>query len=360
MRIVIAPDSFGGTLSACEAAAAIAEGWQRRRPEDQVVAIPLSDGGEGLTDVLGGGEDVWLTSEVSGPMGHPVDAAMLLRDDGSAVIESARACGLHLVPPHDPNPLLATTYGVGELIEAARDAGATRIIIGLGGSATVDGGAGALTGLGFRLTVADGSGLKVGGGDLGRIARIDRGWAADGWDGIDIELLTDVRAPLIDAARVFGPQKGATDEMIETLEKSMARWQEVALRDLDHDADPDEPGAGAAGGLGFGLAAGLGATYRDGAATVADLQGLDELLDAANIVITGEGRIDDTTADGKVLSEVLRRAKERAVRVLAVAGQAQVWPEGVADLEESAPDGPGADPAAEVADAAERLAARVD
>ncbi|MFO7595622.1 MAG: glycerate kinase, partial [Desulfocurvibacter africanus] len=175
MRVVIAPDGFGGTLGPRDAAAAIARGWLRVRPHDEVVLAPLSDGGEGLLDVLAGPDDTWVTTEVVGPLGLPVDAAFLLRRDGTAVIESARACGLALVPPSRRSPLETTTFGVGELLLAARDAGASRVLLGLGGSATVDGGAGALTGLGYRLRVADGSGLKIGGRDLGRIDRVEPG-----------------------------------------------------------------------------------------------------------------------------------------------------------------------------------------
>lgn len=359
MKVVIAPDSFGGTLSPREAAAAIAEGWRRARPADEVVTVPLSDGGEGLLDAVAHPDDTWLTTEACGPMGHPLDTALLLRGDGTAIIESALVCGLDLVAPPARDPLGATTYGVGEVLDAARDAGATRLLVGLGGSATVDGGAGALTGLGFRLRVADGSGLKVGGRDLHRVAAAERGWARDDWDEVEVVLLADVTTRLGEAARRFGPQKGALPGAVAQLEAGLSAWAEVAERDLAGGAPlRDQPGSGAAGGLGFGLAAGIGATFTRGAAAVADLVGLDRMLDGADLVVTGEGRLDDTTTEGKVVTEVLRRAEARAIPTVIVAGQVAGEVPGVSDIEPAAPGGPGPSPEDEVAAAAERLGRR--
>jgi glycerate kinase len=359
VKVVIAPDSFGGTLSPRQAADAIADGWRRGRPGDEVVAVPLSDGGEGLLDALGTPDDRWLTTEACGPLGHPLEARLLLRPDGTAVIESALVCGLALVEDRRRNPLVATTYGVGELLDAACDAGARRILVGLGGSATVDGGAGALTGLGFRLRVADGSGLKVGGADLHRVHAAERGWAREDWDAVEVVLLADVRTPLPDAARRFGPQKGALPDAVPRLEAGLAAWAEVAERDLAGGRRlRDEPGTGAAGGLGFGLAAALGARIVPGADAVAELVALDAALAGAALVVTGEGRIDDTTGEGKVVTEVRRRARRRGIPTLAVAGQVTGAPAGLADTEAAAPGGPGEHPGAEVAAAAERLAVR--
>ncbi len=319
MRVVIAPDSFGGTLTAREAAAALAEGWHAERPDDEVVVVPMSDGGEGLLDVVHTGHDIAVTGEVCGPLGLPTDGWVSLRADGTAVIESAVACGLALVPDDRRTPMRTTTYGVGELIDLAVSAGATRILVGLGGSSTVDGGAGALTGLGFRLRVADGSGLKIGGADLGRVASVERGWAQVD-DDLEVELLADVEDTLDQAAPVYGPQKGATPDDVAALEQALATWADVAERDFDRPGTREVPGSGAAGGLGFGLMVGLGAVMTPGARRVADLVGLDDALDGAGLVLTGEGRLDATSTRGKVVGEVLRRAGARGVPVRAVVG----------------------------------------
>jgi glycerate 2-kinase len=265
VRVVIAPDGFGGVLPASAVAGAIAEGWRRVRPDDELDLRPLSDGGEGLLDVLARDGDTTVEVEVAGPHGHPLHAPLLLREDGTAVVESALACGLALVPEEQRSPMPATTYGVGQLVEAARGAGAQRILVGLGGSASVDGGTGALNGLGFRLRVEDGSGLKVGGADLHRVRRVEPTWVAD-FGGIDVELLADVDVVLADAAPLFGPQKGATPEQVEQLTRALEIWAEVAERDLGAAGARQRPGAGAAGGLGFGLAVGLDAPLLDGAA----------------------------------------------------------------------------------------------
>lgn len=364
MKVVVAPDSFGGTLTAREAAAAIARGWAQARPGDQLTQMPMSDGGEGLLDVVATNADTWLTAEVADPLGHPRDAAFLLRADGTAVVESAEACGLHLVAAERRNPLHTTSYGVGQLLDAARRAGARRILVGLGGSATVDGGAGALTGLGFRLRTEDGGGVKVGGDDLCRIAHAGTGWASGAWSSLDVELLADVETVLADAARVFGPQKGATPQMVARLEQGLAVWAEVAERDLPGASASRQglahgTGTGAAGGLGFGLAAALGARLRPGARAVADLVGLDVAVHDCDVVVTGEGRLDATTAAGKVVSEIARLARIQGARALVVAGQVTDVPPGIDHHEAAAPDGPGMDAAGEVAAAAERLAGRL-
>lgn len=335
MQVVIAPDGMGGLLPADDVAAALARGWQRERPDDRVVQVPMSDGGEGLLGVLRGADDRVETVEVAGPRGHPVDAPVLLRPDGTAVVESAHACGLALLAPEWRDPLHATTYGVGELLDAARGLGARHVLVGLGGSATVDGGAGALTGLGFRLRVADGSGLKVGGGELRRIDRIERTWVAPAWGDVDVELLADVRTPLAEAARTFGPQKGAVPEAVEQLEAALQAWARVVGRDLDVPDLATRAGTGAAGGLAYGLAAGLGARLVPGAARVADHLGLDAALGGADLVVTGEGRVDATSWEGKVVGEVHRRARASTVPVALAAGVADdaVIPQEVVGVE---------------------------
>ena len=322
MQVVIAPDGMGGVLPAGDVAAALARGWERERPDDRVVQVPMSDGGEGLLEVLRAVDDRVETVEVAGPRGHPVDAPVLLRPDGTAVVESASACGLARLAPEWRDPLHTTTYGVGEVLDAARVFGARRVLVGLGGSATVDGGAGALTGLGFRLRVADGSGLKVGGGELLRIDRIERTWVDPAWGEVDVELLADVRTPLADAARTFGPQKGASPEAVEQLETALQVWARVAGRDLGVPDLAERGGTGAAGGLGYGLAAGLGARLVPGAARVADHLDLDTVVRGADLVVTGEGTVDATSWQGKVVGEVHRRARGSQVPVALVAGVA--------------------------------------
>jgi glycerate 2-kinase len=322
----------------------------------------LSDGGEGLLDVVATPADTWVTTEVAGPLGHPVDAALLLRADGTAVVESATACGLQLVPAAQRDPLRATTYGVGQLLDAARDVGASRILVGLGGSATVDGGAGALTGLGYRLTVADGSGLKIGGDDLSRVAAATRGWAED-WSDLEVVLLADVPHVLADAAPVFGPQKGASPGVVDALGDALATWADVVERDLADRPHRDDAGSGAAGGLGFGLRCALPrARWARGVDEVAAIVGLDEALRGADIVVTGEGRLD-VTSSAKVVGAVAARARAAGARCAAVVGgvATDLVPPELADVqvEAAAPEGPGDDPAAEVIDAASRLASRI-
>lgn len=360
MRVVVAPDSFGGTLPAAAAGAAIAAGWQQVRPGDELTVVPMSDGGEGLLDALLArslAEAELHELEVVDPRGLATVARWLL-DGTTAVVESAEACGLHLLAEDRRDPLRTTTWGVGQLLDDARRAGASRILLGLGGSATVDGGAGALSGLGFRLTVADGSGLKIGGEDLPRVAGAVATWVAD-WSAVDVVLLADVDDVLAAAPATYGPQKGADAAAVAHLEQGLAAWRAVVERDLA--ADPGlaaTPGTGAAGGLGYGLAAGIGARFVAGADRVAELQGLDDALAGASLVLTGEGRLDATTAAGKVVASVARRAGAADVPTAAVVGRAAGDPVGLAAVEEAAPDGPGDDPAAEVAAAAARLAGR--
>ena len=359
MRVVIAPDGFGGTLTAREAAAAIAAGWRQVRPDDQLLERPMSDGGEGLLDTVSTRLDTWHHREVAGPQGHPRQAGFIVRADGSALIESAAACGLHLLPPQQRTPARATTYGVGQLLLAAAELGADPIRVGLGGTATVDGGTGALNALGFRLRVADGSGLKIGGEDLERLDSIGADWSPS--MDAEVELLADVTTPLAEAAERFGPQKGADAAQIAQLTGALANLARVAERDLG--ADPslvDVAGSGAAGGLGYGLAAALGARLVPGARAVAQLVGLEQALDGADLVVTGEGRLDATSAQGKVVAVVRDLATATGCRVDAVVGQQQGDLDGLDSVVAAAPDGPGDDPAAELARAAVRLATNVD
>lgn len=358
MQVVIAPDSFGGSLTSAEATEAIAQGWRQARPKDDLVLLPLADGGEGTLDVVAGRGDRFREVEVADPLGRPRRARWLRRDDGSALVESAEACGLWLLDEDERDPLRTTTYGVGQLLDAARRAGARRIDVGLGGSATVDGGAGALTALGLRVLRDDGQGLKIGGGELRAVDRVERGWLDEGWADVEVVLWADVTTPLTEAAATFGPQKGAAAAAVETLEEGLTRWADVVERDLG-GVRRDGSWTGAAGGLGFGLAGAFDARFEPGAAAVASAVGLRRAVAGADLLVTGEGRLDGTSAAGKVVGTVLESARDVRVRTVAVVGQATVSPDALADLETAAPAGPGEDPTAEVAAAAARLARRL-
>jgi glycerate 2-kinase len=315
VRVVIAPDSFKGTIGAADAAAALARGWRSARPADELACVPLADGGEGTLAVLAGGDPAarWHQAEVSGPGARPVTARWLELGDRTHVIELASAAGLPQLPA--PDPLGAHTTGVGQLIGAALDAGAARITVGLGGSASTDGGTGALRALGARFRDAAGRDLPPGGGALARLAAADLSGLRPPPPG-GAACLTDVRAPLLGpagAAAVFGPQKGASPAQVAELEAGLARLAAL-LR-----GDPARPGAGAAGGTGYGLAC-WGAELRAGSDEVAAIAGLAAALAGASLVITGEGRYDATSGTGKVIGAVRAAAAAAGVPVAVVAG----------------------------------------
>ncbi len=358
MKVVVAPDSFGGTLSAVEAAKAIADGWSQARGGDEIVRLPLADGGEGTLEAVARDEDERRTVEVADPLGRPRVASWLWRRDGTAIVESAEACGLKLLKPAERNPLRTTTYGVGQLLEEVRRSGCRHIAVGLGGSATVDGGAGAATALGVRVLRDGASGVRIGGGSLVDVTRVVPQWLDPDWRDVEVVLWSDVETVLADAAATFGPQKGATPETVECLAAGLARWADVVERDLG-GTWRHLPGSGAAGGLAFGLAAVLSAGLVPGAGAVAELVGLDDALEDADLVVTGEGRLDSTSLQGKVVGTVLQSAAGRDVRVVAVVGAQAEEVEGLAEIEAASQDGPGHNPAAEVAAAAERLAGRI-
>ncbi|GHF27085.1 glycerate kinase [Pseudolysinimonas yzui] len=300
-RVVIAPDSFKGTATARDAARAIARGWASVRPDDELVLAPQADGGEGTIDAVAAavaGAEV-RTATVTGPDGRDVEARWLLLDSGEAVLELAESSGLPLMDELDP--LGAGTRGLGELIGVALDAGATALTVGLGGSASTDGGAGALAALGMTLADASGRPLPDGGGALSQVEHLDRRGLRPPPPG-GVRLLTDVTAPLLGpsgAAAVFGPQKGAGPGEVAELDAALARFAHLL------GGDPTASGTGAAGGTGYGLSAGWGATLVPGAPTIADLSGLPALVAAADVVISGEGRFDATSIDGKVVGHVL-------------------------------------------------------
>ncbi|HEX6486719.1 MAG TPA: glycerate kinase [Nocardioidaceae bacterium] len=319
MRVVIAPDKFAGTLTAVEAAQAIADGWLRRAPGDEVELVPMADGGPGFVDVLHAslGGDL-LARTVTGPCGETVPASLLLVD-GTAYVESAQACGLHLTRPQERDPERATTRGVGELVAAAVDAGARHVVVGLGGSGTNDGGAGLLAALG--ADAVPGGALEGGPSALSSLERVDLAPARHRLEGVTLTVASDVDNPLlglIGATNVYGPQKGlaqdrllAVDAMLETLAAATDKRTALAK------------GAGAAGGLGFALLL-LGATRQPGVELVADAVGLERKAAAADLVVTGEGAFDFSSRSGKVPYGVAAVAARVLVPCIALAGKVLV------------------------------------
>ena len=318
MKIVIAIDSFKGSLSSLEAGKAAAEGVRRVFPDAECVVRPLADGGEGTVDALVagmGGE--FRDAIVTGPVGRPVTARYGILPGGVAVMEMAQASGITLVSGDERNPLITTTFGVGEMILDAAQYGARRFVVGIGGSATNDGGAGMLQALGFRLLDASGAELPRGGGALARLAKIERGPGVDRLAGCAFRIACDVTNPLCGpkgASAVFGPQKGATPEMVCALDAALARFAEVS------GGEADFPGAGAAGGLGFGFRTFLGAELKSGVDLVLEETRLEDFVKAADVVVTGEGRLDAQTAMGKAPYGVARLAKQHGKKVMAFAG----------------------------------------
>jgi glycerate kinase len=324
MKIVIAPDKFKGALGAPEVAAALANGVLRVFPDAQVRLLPVADGGEGTVHALVTATQGRLVPvTVTGPLGIPVLAVYGILGDGrTAVIEMASASGLALVPDAERNPLYTTTYGTGELMLHALRAGCTELLIGIGGSATCDGGAGMAQALGFRLLDAAGQPISRGGAGLLDLARIDTAQVDPLVRRARIRVACDVDNPLTGprgAAAVFGPQKGATEQMVHQLDAALARFAAVMQRDLGQDVAA-VPGAGAAGGMGAGLLGLLGATLERGVDLVLDAVGFDAAVRGASLVLTGEGCIDEQTAMGKVVAGVLRRAKRAGAPVVAFGG----------------------------------------
>ncbi len=324
MKIVIAPNAFKGSLSAAQAAEAMAAGVRRVFPDARIVCVPIADGGDGTVDALvaaAGGQV--RTVRVTGPLGEPVDARYGVLEGGrTAVIEMAKASGLVLVPLERRNPALTTTAGVGELLRHALEAGARRFVVGIGGSATNDGGAGMAQALGYRLLDAGGAELPPGGRALARLARIHAGLIDARWKGVTVEVAVDVTNPLTGpegASAVYGPQKGADAAMVRELDEALAHLGVIVRRDLGVDVTA-LPGGGAAGGLGAGLVAFLGARLRPGAEMVLDVVRMRAKLRGAALVITGEGRLDAQTAFGKAPARLAELAAAAGVPVVALAG----------------------------------------
>ena len=365
MQVLIAPDSFGGTLTAREVAVAFAGGWSEVRPSDTVARVPLSDGGEGLLDVLShllpGSRHEHV--EVAGTDTRPVQAPLLWLDERTVVLESATICGLPPASDGGRRPMEATSYGVGQALAHVVEAGARHVVLGLGGTGVVDGGSGALNGLGLRLRTADGSGLRVGAGDLASCTSIERGWCTWPTD-VQLDLLADTDAVLVDAVRRFAPQKGVPESQLAPLVEAFGSWARVVEDSFTAPIGPESPGTGAAGGLGFALAAALGGRLLPGAAWVAERAGLERSIGEADLVVTGEGRIDATTATGKVVGHVLAAARRQGRAVAAVVGAVAPGAAAAIDLPEdrivTAPaQGPGPAAHEAVRVAARTLAHRI-
>ena len=324
MKIVIAPDSYKESLSALDVATAIEAGFQEIYPDAEYVKLPVADGGEGTVEAMVAATQGRLVPvTVTGPLNKPVHAFYgLSGDERCAFIEMAAASGLESVPPTCRNPLVTTTWGTGELIRHALDAGVQQIIIGIGGSATNDGGAGMVQALGGKLLKADNQQIAVGGGALEQLARIDLSELDSRLADCRIDVACDVTNPLTGpegATAVFGPQKGATAEMIVRLDRALAHYARIIQRDLAVDVLHLE-GGGAAGGMGAALYAFCGARLRPGIEIVTDALRLAELVADADLVITGEGRIDSQTIHGKVPVGVAKVAQRYNVPVIAIAG----------------------------------------
>ncbi|HKF79060.1 MAG TPA: glycerate kinase [Candidatus Dormibacteraeota bacterium] len=345
MKLVAAPNPYKGSLGAPEAARAIALGLRDVFRDARVLEVPVADGGEGTVQALvaaRGGDVVMVT--VRGPLGDPVEAAFGLIDGGgTAVVELASSSGLPLVPVGRRDPRVTSTYGFGEVLEAARRRGVRRIIAGIGGSATNDAGAGMAQAIGYRLLDAEGEELPPGGLALARLARIDASGVPAGWSDVDVEVAVDVTNPLTGpegASAVYGPQKGATPAMVCELDAALSRFADVIGGGVAR-----LPGSGAAGGAGAGLVAFLSARLRRGAPLVVEASGLDDALRGARAVFTGEGRVDAQTAYGKGPVEVARRARAAGVAAVLIAGSRgpgweRVLAEGVAFVEVLVPGEP--------------------
>ncbi|MEP7055744.1 MAG: glycerate kinase [Actinomycetota bacterium] len=326
MRVVIAPDKFAGTLSAVEAASAISVGWRNAAPGDDLILAPMSDGGPGFLDTVAAVFDGLTTATVQDPLGRNVPASWLQTDVAGtriAVIESAQACGIMRVSREELDPAVASTYGVGQLISVALSSGANRILVGLGGTAANDGGAGMAQALGVRLLDADGAELPPGGIALERLASVDRSGLDPRLNDVDVIAVADVDNPLFGergASAVFGRQKGADEQMAARLDAALAHYAQI----VGEPELAEAPGAGAAGGLGFALMVFTGAVLQPGLNLVAGILGLRGKIADADIVITGEGRFDDQSLHGKVPVGVAGFAGEAGVQCVVLAGEVTV------------------------------------
>lgn len=326
-RVLLAPDKFKGTLTAAEVAGHLSDGLRSVLPEVEVAVVPVADGGDGTlaAAVAAGFERVPVRA--TGPTGMPWESAYGVRGT-EAVVELAEVSGLAQLPDGRSAPLSASSRGTGELIAAALDAGARRVVVAIGGSACTDGGAGLLQALGARVTRADGSEVRPGGAGLLDATGVDLGGLHHALAGAELVVACDVDNPLTGsrgAAAVYGPQKGAGPEEVELLDSALTRWADLVAQATGADRR-DEPGAGAAGGVGFGLLAVLGATTRPGAELVFELTGLSDALAGVDLVVTGEGSLDAQTLHGKAPAAVAALAHAKGLPVVAVAGQVTLTP----------------------------------
>jgi glycerate 2-kinase len=323
VRIVVAPDKFKGSLTGRAAGDAMARGLARAFPGAQIEVVPVADGGDGTADVLVdalGGKLV--TVDVTGPDGADVSATYGSLPESRAVIELARASGLALIAPGENDPLTATTYGTGQLIAAAIDAGAKSIILAIGGSATNDGGVGALAALGARFTDASGKPLAPGGAALETLAAIDLDPLSARLRGVSLDIASDVDNPLCGpngASAIYGPQKGADPKKVRTLDGALAHYADVVEKHIGARLR-DVPGAGAAGGVGFGFMALAGARLRPGAELVLEAIAFDGTINGADLIVTGEGRMDKQTLEGKAPYAVAQAGRRHGIPVIAIAG----------------------------------------
>ncbi len=342
MRIVIAPDKFKGSLPAAEVAAALAAGLRdaldQAGAQAELITIPVADGGDGTVDAAVAAGFARVPVTATGPTGRPVRTGYARRDD-LALVELATVCGLERLPGGQLEPLVSSSYGVGEVMRRALDAGARELVLALGGSASTDGGAGMLQALGARVLGPRGEPLGRGGGALGDVTELDLtalvlpGLVLPGLDpaagAAQVTLAVDVQNPLTGpdgAAAVFGPQKGATPEQVARLDDALRRWAGLVAGATGHDWS-QAPGAGAAGGVGFAALAVLGAQQRSGIDLILDLVGFDAALDGADLVVTGEGSLDTQSLAGKAPVGVARAAAARGIPVVAVAGRSTLTPE---------------------------------
>ena len=324
MKIIVAPNSFKGSLSAAQAAAAISRGVREAFSDAEVVEIPVADGGEGTVEALiSARKGTFHSVPVEGPLGSPVQARYGLIDETrTGVVELASASGLTLIPPERRDPRKTSLFGFGQLLEAVRRHDVDSIIAGIGGSATNDGGAGMAQALGYRLLDARGRELPRGGAALAQLEHIDASGFDQGWRSVKVMVACDVTNPLTGpqgASYIYGPQKGADPETVRELDRALTRLAEVIERDLGLKV-ASVPGAGAAGGAGAGLIAFLDAKLVPGAPLVVEASGFDKALPGTRLVITGEGRVDDQTAYGKAPGEVARRARDAGIPTLLLAG----------------------------------------